>query len=102
MNRLIACTILAAALAGNAMLALAQGNPVDIRKRDDAERPLRDYRAAVSSRDAAPAPERAARQRNQMLPEPIPVPAINPSPPVPVLPGVNPDPALRIQQEETA
>ena len=87
-----------------------QGNPVDIRRRDDAERAQRDYRDAIFQRNNALDAERAARLRNQMLPEPGPVPPANANTPpsTPVYQGLygqpsqQSDPALRIQQEETA
>jgi hypothetical protein len=101
MTRLLAATLLAAAFSASATAALAQGNPFDIRARTDAERAQNNYRDAVTARDAARQAETAARMRNQMLPEPGPVPPVGAPTPSAQNPSLYPDPAHRIQAEET-
>ncbi len=97
-----AAGLVAALLAALSAGALAQGNPADIRARDDAERAQRNYRDAIVNRDAAISRERDALIRSQSMQSPPPtVPPIAPTTPWANIPGAA-DPALRIQNENSA
>lgn len=99
MRILLATAAVVATLSGS---ALAQGNPFDIRAREDAERAHSNYLNSLQNYDAARQRADEARRRAQMPPDPVPSPAINPTHDGPVQPGVSPDPALRLQQEDNA